>query len=303
MKLFLIKICIFCLLFISVTSLLIAFVIYREKNRTSLIIPLDKTILLIGDSHPACSVNDSILKNTFNLSKGGTTYFETYLKLKRVLETNKNINTVILGYSYGDLSKYRDKWIKDPAKAKKLFTSWLYLFDLQLFLSYLYENPSGTLINFPKSIRYGMNSMLHSRPKENKISEFGGYHKLNGSKLRIAKEKFLIRDKSFDLKVSEFQLKYLIKIYKLVLAKNKKLILLNTPIHPIAEKDHAPLKPFYFSVVKDKLPKAALINHSNMYLPEEYFSDLDHLNFKGAKFYSEWLLKFGYVNLNSSNKP
>ena len=67
-------------------------------------LPKDKNIVFLGDSHAMCTFNDSIIPHSFNASRNSESYFQTYQKLKIILEANPRIRTVVLSYSPHNLS-------------------------------------------------------------------------------------------------------------------------------------------------------------------------------------------------------
>ena len=75
------------------------------------------------------------------------------------------------------------------------------------------------------------------------------------------------------------------------------VILLNVPLHPFLAERLDEYKERYYSFAEKYLPKATLINHSNMDIPEQGFGDLLHLNYKGAGIYSQYLKKYGFTPL------
>ena len=79
-------------------------------------IDISKHILILGHSHSASSLNDTLIENTINLSSSGEPYFYTYYKLKKVIEANSNIDTVLLEYTNNYFFKSMDKRIYSEAE-------------------------------------------------------------------------------------------------------------------------------------------------------------------------------------------
>ena len=80
------------------------------------------------------------------------------------------------------------------------------------------------------------------------------------------------------------------------MAKNVNLILLNVPIHPMLKEEQEEYTKYYYLLAQQKLSKATIINHANIDIPEYGFFDLVHLNYKGAKLYSEYLKKHSFLS-------
>jgi hypothetical protein len=249
----------------------------------------NKTILVIGDSHTACAINDSLLINAYNFSSHGTGYFYSYLKTREILTHNPQINTVVLGYSFLDLDNHKDSWFSGSDKIMEKMPRYFFMFNLNDLHSLFISNPFAVFQNIPKIIRSEIILLFYN------LELFGGYSYLDRDKVEEAKYRFRSSKKrENEAKYSKYQEKYLLKIYKMVTDKNIDLILLNVPLHPLLNNELEKNKKYYYSFAQQKLPKAKIINHSNKFIPEYGFSDLDHLNYKGAKLYSEYLTRNGF---------
>jgi hypothetical protein len=88
------------------------------NHNTDYYLGKDKTTLIIGDSHIEADLNDSIISNSVNLAVGGSPVYFNYIKLKKILEHNNQIKTVILGYSPINL---RSKGFYEVPKMKSMF--------------------------------------------------------------------------------------------------------------------------------------------------------------------------------------
>ena len=243
----------------------------------------DKNILVLGNSHPECAINDSILPNFFNLAQSGSAYFYDYIKLREVVKHNPQIDSVIIGYSYGDLKESMDKWITDEDKIDYKLRTHLFLMEPNDYLTLLKANPLHTLEYTPQTI-------FHNIQTKNKgFSYLGGFKPLKNHRLEKAKELLEPQDQEGMKKYSKYQTEYLLKIYEFCESKNIKLILLNTPTHPILQKNQETLKKNYCHFAHEKLPNALLINHASLDLPDSAYRDLAHLHSSGAEAYSIFL--------------
>ena len=257
-------------------------------------IPKNKTSLVIGDSHLECAIDDKILSNTFNFSQSGSGYFYSYLKLKKVLADNPQIDKVLLSYTYDDMEKSKDEWFSGSEIIKFKMPVHLFLFDYTDFFSLFISNPYQVAVNFPRAITVGIGQIAGYMLPGFNLDNWGKYRRTERDKLREAKIRYKALEGNDNLEYSTYQQEYLMKIYNLTAAKNIKLYLLNTPIHPILENGLEEYKDYYYSFIEQNLPKATIINHSKMIIPEYGFGDLEHLNHKGAKMYSEYLKEHGF---------
>lgn len=290
MRTFLINI----LLFLSLTSLLIGLLAVSTglftKGTFDFHINENKNILILGNSHPECAIDDSILSNSFNLAQSGSAYFYDYLKLREVIKHNVQIDTVVLGYSYGDLKENMDFWFTADDKINNKLRSYFFLLKAEDYLALLKANPASTLKHTPRTIFHNVKM------------KYKGYGYLGKFKPlvehRLAEDKELIKSLETGSinKYSKYQIQYLLKIYEFCESNNLTLILLNTPIHKTLEEIQQPLTANYCSFVSKNLPNAYLVDHSNLTLPESGYRDLSHLHRSGAEIYSKYLKSGGLTN-------
>ena len=244
-------------------------------------IPAEKNILILGDSHTQTSLNDTILKNAVNLSESADTYFYSYIKLKHLISKNKQIDTLILAYSYSNITKSQDDWlINTQVNAVKL-PKYFFMFDNNDLTASLKMNHHLVLNNTLQIIASNVRLFSKIRQK-NEINQLGigGYLPLTN--IYKSKPKKYIKT---ELKYGQFDLEYLYKIYSLCTKNKIKVILLNAPT--IFDQNHVnPYKSKYNSIARKKLKTATIINLSNLKLQSKYFADEDHLNEQGARLFS-----------------
>ena len=245
---------------VAIFSVVAMVVITGTYTRFSFDFGIDpkKNVLVLGNSHPECAINDSILPNYFNLAQGGSAYFYDYLKLREMLKYNPQIDTVIIGYSYGDLKESMNQWITDENKINYKLRTYLFLLKPEDYLTLLKASPFNTLKYTPQTILHNIQT------KYKGFSYLGGFKPLKGHRLKKAKELLDPLTKEETKNYSEYQAKYLLKIYGLCETKNIQLILLSTPIHPLLQKNQNPLKRNYCRFAHENLPNALLINHSSL---------------------------------------
>lgn len=249
----------------------------------------NKNILVVGNSHLEYAIDDEIISQAFNIAQSGSGYFYSYLKIREIANRNKQIDTIILGYSYEDFSEYRVNWFSGEDKIKFKMRDHFFLFSSKDYFDLLKSNPRSVITNTPQVIVHSMKVMLKGYPY------LGGHVHSDRSKL---KESFKRYDPNYYInktnKVPKYQDKYLIKIYDYCQTNNIKLILLNSPIHPKMDKDLQANKHLYCDFASEFMPEATLINYSNYFNDDEYFSDISHLNDKGSIAFSKHLNKVGF---------
>ena len=255
----------------------------------------DKNVLVLGNSHPECAIDDSLLPNVYNLAQSGAGYFYDYVKANNLLENNPQIDTLVIGYSYSDIAGNMDLWFSGEERIKFKIRNYFFLFGFNDYLSMFKANPVATAMNTPQTIFHNLKMSQFG------IGSLGGYKHLTRNKL--AEDKLRTENDSLpeNTDISKYQTDYLLKIYELCKLKNVKLVLLATPMHP--EKRIAHQKTLisrYCNFAKNQMPEAILINNTNFTIPEEDYADLSHLNFKGAQLYTEHLKKVGFDKVSDS---
>ena len=167
MKHFLKKICTFFIapiIFITVLSVISITLLSKSSYYK-----IDPTItdIYVGDSHIRMAVVDSLLINSQNIAINSESFYFSYYRLKKIFESENNIETVYLGFSYHSLSDYYNDFIYgkySPSTSPKYF--YLIPFSEQKKLLYYNRN---ILHNYLKSLIKNAYRPILSNTK------FGGY--------------------------------------------------------------------------------------------------------------------------------
>ena len=75
-------------------------------------------ILIIGDSHVECAINDDLFENSINFAQSGDNYMYSFTKLKAFKENNPDLKQVILSYSYFNILEPQNNWYSDAKYIK-----------------------------------------------------------------------------------------------------------------------------------------------------------------------------------------
>ncbi len=251
----------------------------------------NKNMLVVGSSHLEYAFDDDIVPQAFNVSQSGSGYFYSYLKVREIANRNKQIDTVILGYSYEDFSEYRVNWFSADDKIKFKMRDHFFLFTFNDYIDLLKSNPKSVITHTPQVIVHSLKIMLKGYPY------LGCYIKSDRDKLKESLNKY---DPNYYInkrnKAPKYQDKYLLKIYDYCQDNNIKLILLNAPIHPKMDKDLQANKKLYCDFASEFMPNATLINYSNYFDDDSYFGDISHLNSKGAQIFSSHLKEVRFLS-------
>jgi hypothetical protein len=254
-------------------------------------LPGTKSVLIVGDSHTECAINDRMLSNAVNLSKSGSCYFYSYIKVREAIKNSRQIDTIILGCSYGEILKGRDDWFygNDSRELRVKVRSLFYLFTMKDFVDILKANPKKVIATLPESITFNVGH-IYKKVTGQRNADIGGYWYLKRNKLKEAKKRIeTLSATSVKHEYSEIQRKYLLKIYELCLENGIRLVLMNTPIHPDLYALYHDKDEYYYSFIEDNMPEAVVANHASVIIPDEGYGDLQHLNHIGAEMFTRFL--------------
>lgn len=247
--------------------------------------------IVIGHSHPECAFNDSLIHGMKNLAESGESYYYSYHKLKKVLDQNPDIEAILIEFSNNHISRKMNDWIWDDKHLSNKFTRYSAFIPLNEQLILFGNNPKGFLNAFSYAIKSKM-STLATRNFDFS-NRLGGFRHLVHSKadsiLRHSDKK--TSNQGTDVytvdSVSTASLHYLEKILELVANKHKKKVfLVRSPIHPRYE-EYAN-EPLYSSILREHFQNVEYLDFSNFPIANSEFADLGHLNYKGARIFSEW---------------
>jgi hypothetical protein len=258
-----------------------------NKKAKFVLTKLPKYIVL-GDSHPECAFNDSIIENLSNCAQSGESYFYSYFKLKNILESNKTIKTVFLEFSNGQLELEVNNWIwgEKYLAYKYINYSPFLTFEDQRML--FLKNPMSFL--GIQSLCFSTNLEIILKRKFNLMadSKLGGYQSLNRFKtdsliLKFDQDK---KNNKISDSFSDSNLKYLDKIVKLCKNKNVNIIFIRTPIHQKEMELVNEIK--YQKILNSRYKNVEYIDFKEFPLSNDQFGDFSHLNYRGGNKFSNF---------------
>jgi|GEM_PF-472529 hypothetical protein len=277
---------------LAISSLVIAAIVvyyqYKVVGAASFHVNAKKNVLVLGDSHTECALNDSVLTNYLNISQSAEPYFYSFLKLKKFVNENSQIDTVLLGFNFMSLTKdFERRTLSNEfiySRAQKYFP----FFELSDFVDLLISKPSFFISILNQS--FFARLILHKQKTKLSFSdlELGGYLSLLKYKLceDIDRSKVNIKSKNIT-EQSDRQIEYLTKIISFCKERNIKILLFNTPIYSEA-KQFCDVKAYY-KYYHERLNDIPLLDYSSDNLPAGCYGDIEHLNSIGAKIFSEKL--------------
>lgn len=241
--------------------------------------------IICGDSHPQSGIDDALLKNSLNVCQMSEPYIGTYHVIKVLTAQNSHIKTIILGFSYHNLSKSEEDQFSREDFSKFFYPKYLLLLNPLNMLNMILDNFSNVVKTLPLILRSTLFPLFSSELSS--FSFVGQYYRsqnsnCNDSTVNNAIQRHYIRD-SFPTEISIAQEKYLKAIVEYCNSKNIKLYLLNTPLNKEYEK-RIPEKFIanYYSVYEQIKNQAVLLDFHDLRLSYLHYGDGDHLNEMGA---------------------
>jgi len=249
--------------------------------------------IICGDSHTQTALNDSIIPNSLNIAHSSEHYLYTYNVLKLLLRNNRQIRTVILGFSYHNLSSFYDDYLFDEDKTQYMYPRYFTVLDAEA-MSLLVSNNFGGFLTDLKNTYHGV--YRHINARELLDYSFIGWfyqsdrnYKNDSTVSRAIKEHYFNDDQSMQ-GFSAFQLIYLDRIIELCRLHDVRLILINSPL----SKEYRARVPEEFIDRFNEFAKShdqQLLDYHDFEVPERCWGDGDHLNSSGAKIFSAYIVE------------
>ncbi len=289
MKKLIYKILIFTLI---IFSIIVGVILYYNKKvslNAYYELPQNTRVLFVGSSLSSCGIRDFLITDSKNMALGGESYFYTYMKLKKLLEANPQIEYVFIDFMNRRVTQSSEHLRFTDMYLESQFIRYNHLATSKQTREILEHNFLGYLSVQSTSLREKVYFM--KRPYKNYPDAlyWGGNDFFEGSKLDS-----LIRSGDADLSkyndvstIGSDEIEYLQEIVNLCKSMRKNLVFMRIPSseeNPYRnnEETFQSLKNKYFSEITfldfDKLP-----------LSRDAYLDLDHLNNKGAENFSHFL--------------
>lgn len=248
--------------------------------------------IVFGDSKPESAFNDDLIENTINLSNSGEAYFYTYLKARKFVSNNSQIEAVFIEFSNNSIEQIAESAIWDDVYLPIRLPTYLPHMNYDEIKLIWEKNRSGFLNNLPKSILRNIyrnyKHILFNEKGFIKENRFGGYLFLTRNKtdsiLSEMSEKRELENSSVQLANSN--LTYLSKLINYCHREKVKVYLIRTPLHSKVTNSHN--EKLFQEILSKEYAEIEFLDFSKFPLSNSEFGDLSHLNFKGAEKFSHW---------------
>lgn len=260
----------------------------RMMKHASLALPEGTTMLILGDSHVECALNDTLLPGAVNLSQAGDAYLYSHAKLRALLEQNAGIDTLLLSYNFQCLNAQLDVLTRSEKYCESKLPYSFFLLDREDLSVYREQYAFySTMLRAPY-IRRQFIKKSFQRPTHLADLKIGGFQYMVRDKF---KKDLALRDstRQAGLQPQRFgeakdQVPYLLRTVDLCREKGVTCILINTPVHPVVPRDSDTAA--YYGFHRKYMADILLLDHSAWPLPDSGYSDATHLSHHGARIYS-----------------
>jgi len=288
MKRFIIQI--FKFTFVAIASIALLFIgSYCIMKRASFKIDDRKNILVLGSCYTETAV-DEHFSRAENLAQTGTANIYSYVKLKKLLEDNPQIDTVITSFRQIELDKDPLWVMSDEFMFPKIAFN-ITLLGKEEFA--VYTNKGSlvqSVLQMPIRNIASILSFFKTKTYTYQNLRVGGFLPLD-YKLRedemVGNDKDILDTKP-DITFTTIQRLYLQKMMTLCTERGIKFFLINPPVFGGNKYFDSRLE--LLADCRDNyLPDAELMDYSNFEMVDTCFADITHLNRWGAAKWSEYL--------------
>jgi hypothetical protein len=279
-----------------VVCIIIVFVILNLKNKSvlnSISFKNNINSLVLGDSHIQNAIDDSKILQLQSLAQFSEAPIYSYYKLEAILQKNKHIKKVYLGFSYHTISSYFDDYTYGKF-SKNIASKYFFILPYTIQWELIKRNPISIKELLINSYSYGFKAFYFNN---NDLPFVGKYaNNFKNTHSNIASMNKRIEQQFYDngkvRSYSELNLLYLDKLIELCKSKDIKLFLLNAPLDDYYYNHIPPaFKEKYVQVLNER--NLIVIDFKNCEFKDDSFiPDGDHLSSEGAIIASDYLKQF-----------
>lgn len=266
-------------------------------------IPKGRTTLVLGHSHSACSLSDSLIPSFYNISQPCEGYPYSYFKAKKILENNEHIENIIIEYTNNQVKPWAHNRIDGlylDINMPRTYPIVGRYFTKNVFAKS--ENLNREISTLTKTLGNNVNFLLFNR--ENYVDEMWHDHETPDHELSELPDEITSKDTSQNLdyfrnfySIENQNMVYLLRLKQLCKEHGVKLYFIRSPmLETSTEADemvYRHIKDFYFSDVD-------FLDFNDFPLLITDYADVQHVNKKGqfkiSKFFQEELLDSAFWN-------
>ena len=241
-------------------------------------------VLIVGDSYPEKAINPNLFESANNIAQSAEPYMITFKKLKRVLK-EINPDTIILGFSYHNISAFNDYKLVDSKFSSEMFKRYYSVLDFRELKVIDIDYKAFVNVYFKHMALY---------PNKRHFKFIGKYSNSKVSRISDslkAIKRHYYRDER-ELSVSETSINYLDSIIDICQKNNIEPILVNSPVNQAYKKLIPDLFVNRFKSLEKRLrsKNLTIYNFGNTFYADSLYLNSDHLNSYGADQFTNSLL-------------
>lgn len=243
--------------------------------------------LLVGHSHTACAVDPDIAKSVANFSASGESYLYIGAKVRRFVEANKDLKTVMIAISNNSVSKELDTWVATDFFISYFMPKYYPLLSQSEKDMLFHENRNGFVYTLGKT---ALDNIFYAGYKYgNYSSVLGGFERLDGDLNQWATNGSIRTSESIPSdSVSVLNLQYLENLVGYLKERDIQVVLIRTPLHS-SFWDKCKNENLFQRVIREKFKSDLFVDFKDFKLGDNDFHDPEHLNAEGAEKFSRHL--------------
>ena len=241
-------------------------------------VPSQVHILFMGASHIMNSIDDSMMQEAINWASSSERYMFTCIKLERLLEANPQIDTIYLELAATDIwedTDYKYHVLNEQSHFVKYY--WPF-FNSEQWMLYKNEpmQVAGLIVSSIGSFK--------EFTQKGWWKKMGGY---DGKDAVIDPDKKSVLPYVVPGSGHQINYDYLRRIIKLCKEKGVKLYFIETPVYHIEDiYDTA----YFYNVYRQAFSDVEFLDYSNWPIPMDERADGSHLNKRGARRFTRFLM-------------
>ena len=245
--------------------------------------------VVLGASTGACAWNDTLIPHSRNYCDAGTSLASSYNKLKWITEYNREqVDTILLCACLVSFINQNDNSLDIARQESDNILEYGTYFNYFKYRPAYWINffTSFSVLNLDVTkFRGGYTYIIRDKlDNPNLYNQINGVINYAGGRDGLTTE--------FLKTHCKYQLDYLRRIRDYCKEHNKTLVILSTPIFKIPDMiDYSG----YNKLIQEELGDSALIaDYTQFEFPDStYYGDLEHLNYRGAEYFSKHIAKNG----------
>lgn len=236
--------------------------------------------LFTGASHPWHAIDEKLMKTAINRSAGSERYLFTYLKLKKIIQENPQIDTIFIQCSSTDIWENSDDKYFSENEMSKFMPLYAPLFGKQEWCIFSNHLAKVAPLIIQKSFRpYQMNP--------NYIKNQMGSQASKNENMDILETSTVKQDMMKGNAGNKINYSYLRKIMNLC---NEKGIKLYGIYYPLYKPEFFYNQKYYYEALKEHFPDLEVLDYSGWETPDSTRFDAHHLNWYGAQLFTKEIM-------------